>query len=372
MGSPKTSTKLPTSTNRLKLTEDFYTVHQAALILQKSDWCITRWCEAGKLSALPKKYGSRFTWRIPKASIEHLLNKTHTLKNPRATLKTIRNQAGLLKPFAKACELGILNTTNYSQSTIQLYVIYLSKFFEHHTDLTYAAAKAFLSDTKKAHAEKRLAIYRALVCFCKYLISEDLADNDLLEQLKSLKPEGNRSPKRLAINESQLQTIENACKTVSDQLLISLLASTGIRASECTGLKVSDVSLTNRPPDELPYLEVLGKGGKHRKVGLTAKLQALLAEYLAEKHANEWLFPNAKGEQMSRWGLRDRLERIGKRAGVSVRPHALRRAFVTINANKGRSLVMLQKACGHTRIETTRLYCRTSEQEMLASMSGWE
>jgi site-specific recombinase XerD len=49
----------------------------------------------------------------------------------------------------------------------------------------------------------------------------------------------------------------------------------------------------------------------------------------------------------------------------------MRPAFVTINANKGRSLVMLQMACGHADIKTTRDYCRTSEQEMVKAMQEW-
>ncbi|MFN7309842.1 MAG: tyrosine-type recombinase/integrase [Vampirovibrionales bacterium] len=56
---------------------------------------------------------------------------------------------------------------------------------------------------------------------------------------------------------------------------------------------------------------------------------------------------------------------------LCVTTHAMRRAFVTINANKGRSLVMLQMACGHADIKTTRDYCRTSEQEMVKAMQEW-
>jgi integrase/recombinase XerD len=76
-------------------------------------------------------------------------------------------------------------------------------------------------------------------------------------------------------------------------------------------------------------------------------------------------------QQMIRDGLLNRIRRIGKRAGVDVSPHALRRAFVTINANKGRSLVMLQMACGHSDIKTTRSYCKTSEEEMINAMKEW-
>ncbi len=74
---------------------------------------------------------------------------------------------------------------------------------------------------------------------------------------------------------------------------------------------------------------------------------------------------------MANTGFYQRLERLGTKAGVKVSPHALRRAFVTINANKGRPLQMLQMACGHSNITTTRSYCLTSENEVIEAMKGW-
>jgi site-specific recombinase XerD len=55
-----------------------------------------------------------------------------------------------------------------------------------------------------------------------------------------------------------------------------------------------------------------------------------------------------------------------------VNPHALRRAFVTINVKKGRPLRYLQIACGHNSIVTTETYCQTQEQEVVDAMKEWE
>jgi len=75
---------------------------------------------------------------------------------------------------------------------------------------------------------------------------------------------------------------------------------------------------------------------------------------------------------MGRSGLLQRVERLGQLACVKVSPHALRRAFVTINANKGRPLVILQRSCGHSDIKTTMSYCLTAEQEVIEAMKGWD
>jgi site-specific recombinase XerD len=45
-----------------------------------------------------------------------------------------------------------------------------------------------------------------------------------------------------------------------------------------------------------------------------------------------------------------------------------RRAFLTFNTNKGRSLGMLQMVCGHCDIKTTRFYCKTIGDEMISEM----
>ena len=74
---------------------------------------------------------------------------------------------------------------------------------------------------------------------------------------------------------------------------------------------------------------------------------------------------------MDRYGIRVRLKKLGTKAKVDVTPHALRRAFVTINANKGRPLPMLQIACGHSDITTTRSYCMTTEDETIEAMKNW-
>ena len=149
------------------------------------------------------------------------------------------------------------------------------------------------------------------------------------------------------------------------------MAYTGLRASEACALKWEDLNLEARA------IHVrLGKGGKQRQVGISAGLMEAIHRYRASlplTPLNQYVLLNRHGRQMTRSGLYQRLERIGIQAKVErVSPHALRRAFVTMNANKGRSLVMLQMACGHSKITTTRSYCLTSEQEVIQAMTGWD
>lgn len=114
-----------------------------------------------------------------------------------------------------------------------------------------------------------------------------------------------------------------------------------------------------------------GTRGKRRRVGLTALCQTLLQQHITalphrEPQNSVFLLT------MTRDGLLNRVHKLEKRMGIEASPHALRRAFVTINDNKGRSLVMLQMACGHSAIKTTRSYCKITEDEMTREMQQWQ
>jgi site-specific recombinase XerD len=100
-----------------------------------------------------------------------------------------------------------------------------------------------------------------------------------------------------------------------------------------------------------------------------------LTEYLGsrvEQSPEEYLFLKTNGKPMDRIGIACRLGKLSRKTGIPVTPHTLRRAFVTINANKGRPLPMLQIACGHSDITTTRSYCLTTEDETIEAMQSWD
>jgi integrase len=93
---------------------------------------------------------------------------------------------------------------------------------------------------------------------------------------------------------------------------------------------------------------------------------------LREHPDSSFLMTKSNGKPMDRNGILTRIYKLGRKAKIPVSPHALRRAFVTINANKGRPLPMLQIACGHSNITTTRSYCMTTEDETIETMSAWD
>jgi len=216
---------------------------------------------------------------------------------------------------------------------------------------------------------KREKIYKSLLSFGKFLVTEGHLSASFITDASAIRPKRHLPPKRTTVNGDELRELLKACGSTLDRLLVLLLVSTGLRASEACSLTHKTISL------ESGILTVeKGKGGKSRQLGISQELSHTIAEYLSSlppEHKKGCLLKNKYGEPMTRYGIKSRLERIGTKAGIKANPHALRRAFVTLNANKGRPLPMLQMACGHSDIRTTRSYCLTSENEVIEAMKNW-
>ena len=111
----------------------------------------------------------------------------------------------------------------------------------------------------------------------------------------------------------------------------------------------------------------MGKGSKYRDVPIPAKTMAEMTKrYQAIKPKdNDPLLIDRLAKRMGKSGLLQRVVRMGEAVGIPVHPHALRRAYVTINANNGVSLKALQITCGHSDLSTTSSYCRTTMDEAI-------
>jgi len=265
-------------------------------------------------------------------------------------------------------ENGLIDGRPYSDSTKRHYMWYMTGFLERYDKLTVNNLRTELGRIGVEHYGKKSDLYRASICFAKHLIHEGAMNADFLDELrkKKLKPRRHKPPKRLVANEEEVYKLLRACKNPLDRLIVVLLVSTGLRASEACGLTLNDVDM------EKNLIVVReAKWGKTRRVGIGPGLKETLLAYLSKRapvEPEEPLLVNGPGNSLDRHGLRKRLYKLGRRAGVNISPHALRRAFVTINVNNGVPLVHLQIACGHSDIRTTRSYCQTTEDEVVQAM----
>jgi integrase/recombinase XerD len=349
--------------------EGLLTVSQAAQSLGIPERTARLWCETGKLPAIHKPYGSKTRYLISTSILEVFKAQSGLADTPPSRKLKIRTHEQYITPWLSALSEGLLTGKPFSIHTKQGYQRYIETYFKRHKSLSLEGYKIELVDIPAPQFAKRRWLYEAVTSFAKYLIQQGALDEDFLKDIKQYRPKRHLPPKRHTITAEDMRRLIQSCQTVLERTLVILLASTGLRASELCGLQFQDLNL------EGGFLIVrCGKGGKSRKVGLTADCREAIALYSqseAPYRATRQVFLNVDGKPLERSGLYQRLERIGKLAGLKVSPHSLRLAFVTINANAGRPLQMLQMACGHSDIKTTMGYCRTSEQEMITAMQEW-
>jgi integrase/recombinase XerD len=200
-----------------------------------------------------------------------------------------------------------------------------------------------------------------------FLLAEGVLEADPSERLESPRV-GRKLPEFLS--EKEVVRLLEAPRAEHrlfwrDRAILELLYATGIRVSELTELRRSDLEL-----DE-GFCTVFGKGSKERMVPVGGAARRAIGRYLEkvrpglEKGEGEGvLFLNARGRPLSRmtiWTIvRENAERAGLRMRVS--PHTLRHSFATHLLERGADLASVQELLGHADISTTQIYTHVDRE----------
>ena len=141
-------------------------------------------------------------------------------------------------------------------------------------------------------------------------------------------------------------------------LLVETIGATGIRVSEVRYITVEAVGQGK--------VEISLKG-KIRTILLPGKLCRKLRKYAQkQKIASGAIFRTRSGKELGRRQIWAELKALCRHAGVEpskVFPHNLRHLFATVFYRACRDIVKLADLLGHSSIETTRIYLRTSGTE---------
>lgn len=162
--------------------------------------------------------------------------------------------------------------------------------------------------------------------------------------------------------DEELEKLRRACKNERDLALVEFLYSTGVRASELVALNRKDVDFYGKS------IIVYGKGGKERETYLTATSCWHLKKYLASRtDDNDPLFATMRkpNGRLTVAGLEKIIKDIGKAAGVDkCHPHRFRRTMATNVLKKGMPLEEVRELLGHTKLDTTMIYCTVSRENV--------
>jgi site-specific recombinase XerD len=164
-----------------------------------------------------------------------------------------------------------------------------------------------------------------------------------------------------------------AASSLKYKAALSTAYGAGLRASEVTHLKVSDIDSQRM----VLHIEQ-GKGSKDRNAMLSPALLTLLQQWWHVAQAERkmlkggWLFPGLNPvNPMSTRQLNRVFHTAVKVAGIDKRVclHSLRHAFATHLLEQKTDIRVIQVLLGHKQIETTALYSQVATRTLRDTQS---
>tara|TARA_B100000214_G_C23910182_1_gene600918 strand:+ start:69 stop:965 length:897 start_codon:yes stop_codon:yes gene_type:complete len=201
----------------------------------------------------------------------------------------------------------------------------------------------------------------ALKGFFNYLLFEGKINSSPLNDIESPKIE-NKLPE--VLTEDEIKRLISSVKIDSEfgqrnKAIIEVLYGTGIRVSELTELKMSNIFFNEN------IIKVTGKGNRERFVPLGKIASIEIKKYLNAREKlkidskfSDILFLNRYGRQLTRSMIFKVINDSSKNAGIDkkISPHTLRHSYATHLLKNGADLRTIQLILGHESITTTEIY----------------
>jgi site-specific recombinase XerD len=210
--------------------------------------------------------------------------------------------------------------------------------------------------------------HRALRALFKFMVREEVITTSPMDAIPSPTITDERVPP--ALTPEQVEQMVGVCAPKStflgarDRALILLIASAGIRASECIGLTEEHLHLDS---DE-PYVVVHGKGGRDREAACSYAAAKAVMAYLRQRrkrpdaHRSElWL--GRTGRPLTTKGLLALVTEAGKRVGLDVHTHALRHTATDWMLSRGMQEHDVATQLGHKGLKQLARYGRARAVE---------
>lgn len=294
-------------------------------------------------------------------------------------METDKNSKDIVSRYRRYLKLE----KGYSVNTLDAYMRDVDKLFRYLTveqvdvldvkleDLEHFAA--FISDL--GIGPRSLArILSGVRQFYRFLVIDGYLEVDPTELLESPK-QPDHLPEVLSTAEVDLleQAIDlSKWEGHRNRAIIEVLFSCGLRVSELTNLKLSNLYI------EEQYIRVMGKGSKERLVPISPRALDELNYWFADRNVmkikpgeEDYVFLNRRGQHLTRTMILIMIKRYAVEAGIkkTISPHTLRHSFATSLLEGGADLRAIQAMLGHESIGTTEIYTHidtsTLRQEIL-------
>jgi len=264
-------------------------------------------------------------------------------------------------------EKGLSNNTVSSyRNDIKSFLLWIDKNSFNPLSINDSVAnnyisKLFRDGLKSSSVNRKISSIKSFYTFLqkkKIIMKSPIADIVMPKQEKYLPVSMSEEEVERLLNSPDLNIeIERR-----DKAIIELLYATGMRISELTNLKLTDIDI-NRS-----VLKVFGKGSKERLVPFGEKAAESISLYLKDRKdlKSKEIFLSNRGTKISRGAFWQRIKIYIKRENlkISISPHTLRHAFATHLLNRGADLRSVQILLGHSDLSTTQIYTHIAKQRL--------
>lgn len=213
-------------------------------------------------------------------------------------------------------------------------------------------------------------IISGLKSFFNFLILERFLDKspmDLIEVPKT----GRKLPDVLALEEIDLlmEGIDHSTpEGYRNRVILETLYSCGLRVSELTHLKKSDLFF------EEGFIRIIGKGEKHRFVPIGPDTMGFITRYMQEIRSHlkidpkysDVVFLNRRGRQLTRAMIFTIVKNAAVEIGLKkqISPHTFRHSYATHLLENGADIRAIQLLLGHESITTTEIYTHVNREHL--------
>ena len=149
-----------------------------------------------------------------------------------------------------------------------------------------------------------------------------------------------------------------------DSAMVEVLYSCGLRVSELTSLKISDLFFGEG------YIRIVGKGDKQRLVPISSvardKIQYYMDFRTPASRSEATVFLNNRGKPITRVMVFNIIKQAALMAGIDkqISPHTLRHSYATHLLEGGANIRQVQELLGHESILTTEVYTHVNRKHL--------
>lgn len=275
-------------------------------------------------------------------------------------LNKLTDQKNLLGEYLDIIE----NLKNYSQHTVVAYKTDINQFFEFMNNTETIDIEKFIQNLarnnySKTTLNRKIASLTTFLNWCSREKGITVPETSNLAVLKTDK----KLPNIMTSNyiNTLLDNIPvSSTKEIRDRAIIEILYSSGLRVSELSNLKLTDIKNNQS-------IRVFGKGSKTRILPITKqafkyyKLWLDSRQNISTIKSGNFLFLGVQGNKIS-----DREVRRIVKLRLGTFPHSIRHTFATHLLDGGADLRVVQELLGHTDPSTTQIYTHVSKKQLKA------